>query len=258
MDSIMSKMHTFSEDIEQEPSQGRNVRHSHSNSMDGSTNFNVEFGNGEFSASEMKKIMASEKLAELATVDPKRVKRILANRQSAARSKERKMRYISELERKVQTLQTEATTLSAQLTLLQRDSAGLGNQNHELKLRLQAMEQQAQLRDALNEALGEEVQRLKLATGQLGAGQSGSLAQQMSMNSSLFQLQQQGPHHPLYQMQQQQQQHQVQYSQQPPGKQTNRNEVLQTSYTSLPGPVGSSSKPDNSNMSASQGSDCSF
>jgi len=155
-------------------------------------------------------------------------------------------------------LQTEATTLSAQLTLLQRDSAGLGNQNHELKLRLQAMEQQAQLRDALNEALGEEVQRLKLATGQLGAGQSSSLAQQMSMNSSLFQLQQQGPHHPLYQMQQQQQQHQVQYSQQPPGKQTNRNEVLQTSYTSLPGPVGSSSKPDNSNMSASQGSDCSF
>lgn len=45
--------------------------------------------------------------------------RILANRQSAARSKERKMRYISELEHKVQTLQTEATTLSAQLTLLQ-------------------------------------------------------------------------------------------------------------------------------------------
>lgn len=45
--------------------------------------------------------------------------RILANRQSAARSKERKMRYIAELERKVQTLQTEATTLSAQLTMLQ-------------------------------------------------------------------------------------------------------------------------------------------
>lgn len=45
--------------------------------------------------------------------------RILANRQSAARSKERKARYISELERKVQTLQTEATTLSAQLTLIQ-------------------------------------------------------------------------------------------------------------------------------------------
>jgi len=45
--------------------------------------------------------------------------RVLANRQSAARSKERRMRYIAELEQKVQILQTEATTLSAQLTLLQ-------------------------------------------------------------------------------------------------------------------------------------------
>jgi hypothetical protein len=45
--------------------------------------------------------------------------RILANRQSAARSKERKMRYIAELERKVQTLQTEGTTLSAQFSMLQ-------------------------------------------------------------------------------------------------------------------------------------------
>ncbi|CAL9048380.1 unnamed protein product [Musa banksii] len=92
---------------------------------------------------------------------------ILANRQSAARSKERKIRYTNELERKVQTLQTEATTLSAQLTLLQRDTTDLTAENRELKLRLQAMEQQAQLRDALNEALREEVQRLKIATGQL-------------------------------------------------------------------------------------------
>ncbi|XP_018674273.2 transcription factor VIP1 isoform X2 [Musa acuminata AAA Group] len=66
-----------------------------------------------------KKEMASDKLAELALIDPKRAKRILANRQSAARSKERKIRYTSELERKVQTLQTEATSLSTQLTLLQ-------------------------------------------------------------------------------------------------------------------------------------------
>ena len=46
-------------------------------------------------------------------------RRVLANRQSAARSKERRMRYIAELEHKVQILQTEATTLSAQLTHLQ-------------------------------------------------------------------------------------------------------------------------------------------
>ncbi|KAJ0092493.1 hypothetical protein Patl1_26444 [Pistacia atlantica] len=74
--------------------------------------------------------------------------RIWANRQSAARSKERKMRYIAELERKVQTLQTEATSLSAQLTLLQqRDTNGLTAENSELKLRLQTMEQQVHLQD---------------------------------------------------------------------------------------------------------------
>lgn len=53
--------------------------------------------------------------------------RILANRQSAARSKERKMRYIAELERKVQALQTEATTLSAQLTIMQVGSYSLNS-----------------------------------------------------------------------------------------------------------------------------------
>uniref|UniRef100_A0A6V7QV83 BZIP domain-containing protein n=1 Tax=Ananas comosus var. bracteatus TaxID=296719 RepID=A0A6V7QV83_ANACO len=73
--------------------------------------------------------------------------RIWANRQSAARSKERKLRYIAELERKVQALKTEATTLSAQLTLLQRDTSGLTAENNELKLRLQTMEQQVHLQD---------------------------------------------------------------------------------------------------------------
>ncbi|KAF1893531.1 hypothetical protein Lal_00002020 [Lupinus albus] len=92
--------------------------------------------------------------------------RILANRQSAARSKERKAGYVSELERKIQTLQTEATTLSAQLNLFQRDTNGLCSENTELKLRLQSMEQQAKLCDALNEALKKEVDRLKMATGE--------------------------------------------------------------------------------------------
>ncbi|KAJ9160467.1 hypothetical protein P3X46_025867 [Hevea brasiliensis] len=133
-------------------------RHRYSNSVDGSSIME---------SIEAKKAMAPDKLAELWTLDPKRAKRIIANRQSAARSKERKARYISELERKVQTLQTEATTLSAQLTLFQRDTTGLSTENTELKLRLHAMEQQAQLRDALNEALKKEVERLKIATGEL-------------------------------------------------------------------------------------------
>ncbi|KAF9615442.1 hypothetical protein IFM89_023548 [Coptis chinensis] len=76
------------------------------------------FVNGEFRVqwAEVENIMANEKLAE-----PKHAKRILANQQSAARSKERKKDevYFLELEHEIQTLQTKATTLSAQLTLLQ-------------------------------------------------------------------------------------------------------------------------------------------
>ncbi|KAJ8552899.1 hypothetical protein K7X08_020292 [Anisodus acutangulus] len=140
----------------------KRTRHRHSNSVDSSTLLLTE-------SIEAKKAMAPDKLAELWTIDPKRAKRILANRQSAARSKERKAHYISELERKVQTLQTEATTIS-------------------LKLRLQAMEQQAQLRDALNEALKQEVERLKIATGQISASSDAynSGMQQIPYNRPAF------------------------------------------------------------------------
>ncbi|KAK8625070.1 hypothetical protein V6N13_089948 [Hibiscus sabdariffa] len=193
MDSFIGKLNFGDESPKLSPSPGNQPGQlSPRNSIDGNlAAFSLEFGNGEFTEAELKKIMANEKLAEIAMIDPKRAKRILANRQSAARSKERKMRYISELEHKVQTLQTEATTLSAQLTLLQRDSVGLTNQNNELRFRLQAMEQQAQLRDALNEALTAEVQRLKLATQQLGGDSNapkGMVPDQLSVNQQMFQL----------------------------------------------------------------------
>lgn len=141
-------------------------RHSHSYSMDGSSSmFSKEAGS---TSAESSKTVSANKLAELALIDPKRAKRILANRQSAARSKERKMRYIAELERKVQALQTEATTLSAQLAIMQNDTTVLTAENNELKYQLQNLEQQTHLSSALNLALKEEVQRLKVATGEVG------------------------------------------------------------------------------------------
>ncbi|GLU07014.1 hypothetical protein SLE2022_239940 [Rubroshorea leprosula] len=146
----------------------KRAHHRHSNSMDGSTSALFDL-DSVMAVDGVKKAMAPDRLAELALIDPKRAKRILANRQSAARSKERKIRYTGELERKVQTLQTEATNLSAQVTMLQRDTTGLTAENKELKLRLQAMEQEAQLRDALNDALKEEVQRLKITASQMSA-----------------------------------------------------------------------------------------
>ncbi|KAF5208233.1 bZIP transcription factor [Thalictrum thalictroides] len=167
-------------------------RHRHSNSVDSSSSL-MRDENLLGDVMDAKKAMAPDKLAELWALDPKRAKRILANRQSAARSKERKARYILELERKVQTLQTEATTLSAQLTLFQRDTTGLSSENTELKLRLQAMEQQAQLRDALNEALKQEVERLKIATGEaVSHSEAFNMGMQyMPYNTSMFSLPQQ-------------------------------------------------------------------
>ncbi|KAL8141371.1 hypothetical protein V2J09_007392 [Rumex salicifolius] len=153
---------------EKNPAAFARPRHRYSNSVDASSSGSRPVESSVFGEiMEAKKAMPPDKLAELWNVDPKRAKRILANRQSASRSKERKARYMQELERKVQTLQTEATTLSAQLTLYQRDTNGLSNENTELKLHLQAMEQQAQLRDALNEALKQEVERLRVATGEM-------------------------------------------------------------------------------------------
>lgn len=188
MDSIMGKMNFADELLKLTPSpEGRINKLPPSDPIDANSDtFSLEFGNGVFSGVELKKIMANDNLAEMALTDPKRVKRILANRQSAARSKERKMRYIVELENKVQTLQTETTSLSTQLMLLQRDSASLTSQNNELKFRLQAMEQQAQLRDALNEALTGDVQRLKI----MATEPSGDAAKfsQLSINPQMFQL----------------------------------------------------------------------
>nr|QEO19203.1 putative transcription factor RF2b isoform X1 [Cymbidium ensifolium] len=177
------------------------AKHRYSNSADGSSASSVVAKKGDVVFGEIleaKKAMTSEQIAELAAIDPKRAKRILANRQSAARSKERKARYISDLERRVQALQTEATTLSAQLTLFQRDTTGLSAENAELKLRLQAMEQQAQLRDALNEALKNEVERLKVATGEAPAtGEANKAApglNQLAFNPSFFSIPPTFPH----------------------------------------------------------------
>ncbi|CAM8981984.1 unnamed protein product [Rhodiola kirilowii] len=146
------------------------IRHQHSQSMDGLSTIKPEMfmsGSEESSsASDSKKAMSAAKLVELALVDPKRAKRIWANRQSAARSKERKMRYIAELEWQFQSLQTKATSLTARLNLLQKDTIGLMAENNELKVRLQTIEQQVMLQDALNEGLKDEIQHMKVLTGQ--------------------------------------------------------------------------------------------
>ncbi|KAG4122984.1 hypothetical protein ERO13_D11G306300v2 [Gossypium hirsutum] len=92
--------------------------------------------------------------------DPKRVKRILANRQSAQRSRVRKLQYISELERSVTTLQTEVSTLSPRVAFLDHQRVVLTVENSALKQRIAALAQDKIFKDAHQEALKKEIERL--------------------------------------------------------------------------------------------------
>ncbi|CAL9751023.1 unnamed protein product [Musa acuminata subsp. burmannicoides] len=94
-------------------------------------------------------------------VDPKRVKRILANRQSAQRSRVRKLQYISELERSVSSLQTEVSALSPRVAFLDHQRSLLTMGNSHLKQRIAALAQDKIFKDAHREALKKEIERLR-------------------------------------------------------------------------------------------------
>ncbi|XP_042429625.1 basic leucine zipper 6-like isoform X2 [Zingiber officinale] len=80
-------------------------------------------------------------------VDPKRVKRILANRQSAQRSRVRKLQYISELERSVTSLETEVSALSPRVAFLDQQRSLLTLGNSHLKQRIAALAQDKIFKD---------------------------------------------------------------------------------------------------------------
>ncbi|KAF8114788.1 hypothetical protein N665_0034s0125 [Sinapis alba] len=93
--------------------------------------------------------------------DPKRVKRILANRQSAQRSRVRKLQYISELERSVTSLQTEVSVLSPRVAFLDHQRLLLNVDNSAIKQRIAALAQDKIFKDAHQEALKREIERLR-------------------------------------------------------------------------------------------------
>nr|XP_010925682.1 basic leucine zipper 61 [Elaeis guineensis] len=106
--------------------------------------------------------------------DPKRVKRILANRQSAQRSRVRKLQYISELERSVTTLQTEVSALSPQVAFLDHQRSVLTVGNSHLKQRIAALAQDNIFKDAHQEALKKELERLRQVYHQQSLQQMGA------------------------------------------------------------------------------------
>ncbi|KAG7024800.1 Basic leucine zipper 61, partial [Cucurbita argyrosperma subsp. argyrosperma] len=115
------------------------------------------------------------------TIDPKRVKRILANRQSAQRSRVRKLQYISELERSVTSLQTEVSALSPRVAFLDHQRLILNVDNSALKQRIAALAQDKIFKDAHQEALKKEIERLRQVYHQqslkkMGSNQNGVAA----------------------------------------------------------------------------------
>ncbi|XP_072999152.1 transcription factor RF2a-like [Typha latifolia] len=173
------------------------LRHQHGRSMDESSSFNsqlVRLSMQGLSPAETRKAMSVEKLANIALVDPKRAKRMWENRQSAARSKERKIQYKAELERRVQALQTETTMLATKISLVENDIIGLTAENSEMKLYLQSIKQQIHFQDALNDALKEEIKWLRIATSQMSSN-DGAIPMMNLGEPSYEELQQFYHHH---------------------------------------------------------------
>ncbi|XP_010425022.1 PREDICTED: transcription factor VIP1-like [Camelina sativa] len=165
----------------------------------------LKFGKDEYTADELEKISKS---------DPKKVRRILANRESAARSKKRKSQYLLDLEHQVNFLEKDITLMQEKEMLLENAKNMLINEKKEFMIRLESLEQQAKLHDeikspkatttlneqlsveaqqltevlASNEQLSVEVQRLKMAIGDVmhndGYQIDLNMLQQLTINES--------------------------------------------------------------------------
>lgn len=94
-------------------------------------------------------------------LDPKKAKRVVANRQSAQRSRVRKLQHIAELERVVSTLQTEVSSLSLQVIYLKHQRALLNMDNNALKQQTVFFVQEKRSKDSQNDILMHDIRRLQ-------------------------------------------------------------------------------------------------
>ncbi|GAA0172159.1 basic leucine zipper transcription factor [Lithospermum erythrorhizon] len=84
-----------------------------------------------------------------------------ANQQFAQRSRVRKLQYIAELERNVQTLQSEGSDVSAELDFLNQRVLILNMENKALKQRLESLSQERLIKHLEHEVLEREKGRLR-------------------------------------------------------------------------------------------------
>ncbi|KAI0492921.1 hypothetical protein KFK09_027197 [Dendrobium nobile] len=105
-------------------------------------------------------ISSADDTLQLPIQDPKRVKRILANRQSARRSRERKLQYISELQKLVGKLETDVAALTPRVAFFDCQRSMLVMQNSQIKQRIAVLAQENFVRDGCYETLNKEIGRL--------------------------------------------------------------------------------------------------
>ena len=101
-------------------------------------------------------IVTGPEISNAAVIDAKRARRILANRQSAQRSKERKQQYVSSLEREVEEIKSRAADLEARLD----ESRAEGR---EALRRLGESEKRLRLAETVSDTLRREVEHLRQA-----------------------------------------------------------------------------------------------
>ncbi|CAE5980507.1 unnamed protein product [Arabidopsis arenosa] len=134
----------FNDLLKLTPSQG-NV--SSSSLVDGDENASgLEFGSSDYTDAELNMIAESNKLKKIAS-DPMRVRRILANRVSIELSKQRQRQYVIDLEQNIKFLENENASVSEKIKLLENDKTMMMNEKKEITIRIESLEQQAQLRD---------------------------------------------------------------------------------------------------------------
>jgi len=108
-------------------------------------------------------------------------KRVLANRQSAHRSRLRKLQYIQDLENNVNRIQAEISHIQPQLNFLRSKYTDLNGENLKLRDRVGSLLNEARYKEALNSNLRQDMKQL------LGEGGNTNPGEQSQMDShSLF------------------------------------------------------------------------
>ncbi|KAF5202048.1 Basic leucine zipper [Thalictrum thalictroides] len=92
--------------------------------------------------------------------EPKKIKRILANRESAQRSRMKKLEYIAQLERTVDALRAEVSILSPQVVCHEQQRNFLKLENNAIKQKISSFMNENAFKDAEFQVLKDEKERL--------------------------------------------------------------------------------------------------